>query len=39
MKGDIVKRTNKAEISLGEQSENTESCWENSWNKIQVKGP
>ena len=35
----IVKRTNEAEIRLGEQSENTESCRENLWNEIQVKGP
>ena len=34
----IVERTNEAEIRLGEQSENTESCRENSWNEIQVKG-
>ena len=35
----IVQRTNKAEIRLGEQCENTESCQENSWNEIQLKGP
>ena len=35
----IVERTNEAEIRLGEQSENTESCRENLWNEIQVKGP
>ena len=35
----IVERTNKADIRLGEQSENTDSCWENLWNEIQVKGP
>ena len=35
----VVERTNKAEIRLGEQSENTESCRENLWNEIQVKGP
>ena len=34
-----VERTNKAEIRLGEQSENTESCRENLRNEIQVKGP
>ena len=34
-----VERTNEAEIRLGEQSENTESCRENLWNEIQVKGP
>ena len=30
----IVERTNEAEIRLGEQSEITESCWENLWNEI-----
>ena len=35
----IVERTNEAEIRLGEQSENRESCQENLWNEIQVKGP
>ena len=35
----IDERINKAEIRLGEQSENTESCRENLWNEIQVKGP
>ena len=35
----IVQSTNEAEIRLGEQSENTESCRENLWNEIQVKGP
>ena len=35
----VVERTNKAEIRLGEQSENTDSCRENLWNEIQVKGP
>ena len=34
-----VERTSKAEIRLGEQSEKTENCWENSWNEIQFKGP
>ena len=34
----VVERTNEAEIRLREQSENTESCRENSWNEIQVKG-
>ena len=36
---DIVERTNKAEIRPEEQSEKTESCLENSWNEIQLKGP
>ena len=35
----LAERTNEAEIRLGEQSENTESCRENLWNEIQVKGP
>ena len=35
----IVERTHKAEIRLKEQSENTESCWENLWDEIQLKGP
>ena len=35
----IVDRTNKAEIRLKEQSEKTESCQENLWNEIQLKGP
>ena len=35
----IVKRTNKAEIRLEEQSEKAESCRENLWNEIQRKGP
>ena len=36
---DIVERTNKAEIRPEEQSEKTESCLENLWNEIQLKGP
>ena len=35
----IVKRTNKAEIRPEEQNEKAESCWENLWNEIQLKGP
>ena len=35
----IVEGTNKAEIRLGEQCENMESCREILWNEIQVKGP
>ena len=35
----MVERTNKAEIRPEEESENTESCKENLWNKIQLKGP
>ena len=33
----IVDRANKAEIKPEEQSEKTESCWENLWNKMQLK--
>ena len=39
MKRYIVERTNKAEIRLKELSEKKESCPENSWNEIQLKGP
>ena len=35
----IVERTNKAEMRLEEQSEKAESCRENLWNEIQLKGP
>ena len=35
----IVEWTNKAEIRLEEQSEKAESCRENLWNEIQLKGP
>ena len=35
----IVERTSKTEIRLGEQSEKEESCRENLWNEIQLKGP
>ena len=35
----IVERTSKAEIRPEEQSEKAESCRENLWNEIQVKGP
>ena len=35
----IVERTSKAEIRLEEQGEKTESCWENLWDEIQLKGP
>ena len=30
---------NEAEIRPEEQSEKAESCWENPWNVIQLKGP
>ena len=39
MERNIVERTNKAKIGLEEQSEKTESCPENLWNEIQLKGP
>ena len=35
----IVERINKAEIRKEEQSEKVESCQENLWNEIQLKGP
>ena len=35
----IVERTNKAEIRPEDQSEKAESCQENLWNEIQLKGP
>ena len=35
----IVERTNKAETRPEEQSEKAESCRENLWNEIQLKGP
>ena len=35
----IVERTSKAEIRPEEQSEKAESCRENLWNEIQLKGP
>ena len=34
----IVEKTNKAEIKPEEQSKKTESCWENLWKEIQLKG-
>ena len=34
----IVERTHRAEIRLEELSEKTESCRENLWNEIQLKG-
>ena len=34
-----VEKTNKAEIRPEEQSEKTECCRENLWNKKQLKGP
>ena len=35
----IVERTSTVGIRPEEQSEKTECCWENLWNKIQLKGP
>ena len=35
----VVEKTNKAEIRSEEQSEIAESCRENLWNEIQLKGP
>ena len=35
----IAERTNKAEIRQEEQSEEAESCRENLWKEIQLKGP
>ena len=34
-----VERTNEAEIRPEGQSEKAESCRENLWNEIEVKGP
>ena len=39
IKSYIVKRTNKSEVKPEEQSQKVESCWENLWNEIQLKGP
>ena len=35
----ILERTNKAEIRPEEQSKKAESCKENLWNEIHLKGP
>ena len=35
----IVERTDKAEIRPEQQSEKAESCRENLWNEIHLKGP
>ena len=35
----IAERTYETEVRPEEQSEKTETCWENLWNEIQVKGP
>ena len=34
----VIERTNKAQIGPEAQSEKVESCQENTWNKIQLKG-
>ena len=39
IKRNIVERTIKAEIRPEEQSKKAESCQENFWNEIQLKGP
>ena len=33
-----VERTNKAGVRTEEQNEKAESCWENLWNEIYLKG-
>ena len=35
----IVERTNTEEIRPEEQSEKAETCRENVWNEIQLRGP
>ena len=39
IKRHIVERANKAELRPEKQSEKVESCRENLWNEIQLKGP
>ena len=39
MKRCIVERANRAEMRSEEQSEKAESCRENLWNELQLKGP
>ena len=39
MKRYIVERTNKAELRPEEESGKAESCRENLWNEIELKGP
>ena len=38
IKRHIAERTNKAQIRPDEQNEKTESCRENVWKEIQLKG-
>ena len=35
----IAERTYERAIRPEDQSEKTESCWENLWNETQLKGP
>ena len=35
----IVERINMEEIRQEEHNEKMESCWDNLWNEIQLKGP
>ena len=35
----VVEKTNKAKLRPEEKSEKTESCRENLWNEIKLKGP
>ena len=35
----IAEKTNKAEVRLKEQSDKAESCREDLWKEIQLKGP
>ena len=35
----LVERANTAEMIPAEENEEAESCHENLWNKIQLKGP
>ena len=39
MKRHIIEWTNKAELRKEKQSERAESCQDNLWNEIQLKGP
>ena len=38
IKRDVVERTNKTEIRPGEQNEKAESCRDNLWSEIRLKG-
>ena len=39
MKRYVVERASEAELRPEEQSEKVESCRDNLWNEIQLKGP